>query len=115
MAAFGADIRNVRQSGQNNSWSKLDLFRYSSPGVRDFTDGQDGLPAYFSVDGNTLLLQFHNQWNGNTHVDTGDPGDFQVLDPFGFDAARTRPARSISATCSTPGSPIWPTARRHRA
>jgi hypothetical protein len=69
---------------QNSAWSTLDLFRYSSPGVRDFTDGRDGKTTYFSLDGKTLLYPFNNQYNFGTHENTGDTGDFNVLDPFGF-------------------------------
>ena len=70
-------------------WSTMDLFRYSSPGVRDYTDGKDGKAAYFSVNGNQMLLQFNNQYNGATRVNGGDTADYNALDVFGFGSPGT--------------------------
>ena len=54
------------QNGVSNDYGPLDLFRYSAPGVRDFTG-----TGYFSADGGqTLLTQFNNPRNG------GDAGDW---------------------------------------
>jgi hypothetical protein len=52
--------------------------------VRDYSDGQDGQTAYFSVDGSRLLLPFNNQYSGSTRVNNGDTADYNVLDVFGF-------------------------------
>ncbi len=74
---------------QNGVWSTMDLFRYSASGVRDFTDGRDGKATFFSVNGSQLLSQFNNQYNGATHVNSGDTADFSVLDVFGFGSPGT--------------------------
>ena len=51
-------------------WSTMDLFRYSAPGVHDYTDGRDGETTYFSSDGTTLSsnagLSFNNQYQFTT-------------------------------------------------
>ncbi len=53
------------------SYSVADLYRYSSPGVRDLTSGGLGSTAYFSIDnGNTNL----GSWNNNPF--NGDLGDW---------------------------------------
>ena len=57
-------------------YTALDLFRYSSPGVRDLTPG----PGYFSVDGKTMLMAYNNPQNGG---DVGDWASSVVGDSFG--------------------------------
>jgi Ca2+-binding RTX toxin-like protein len=66
-------------------WAPMDLFRYSSPGQRDFTGGRDGLPTFFSVDGASLLTEFHNSVNTAGVFDGQDLGDwgFTTGDAFG--------------------------------
>jgi PEP-CTERM motif len=68
----------------------LDLFRYSAPGVRSYSNVQTTNPfAYFSIDGGATVLSYFNQTNG---ADYGDwlsnpiPAGFgpQVQDAFGF-------------------------------
>ena len=59
----------VQALGENfgpNVYEPLDLFRYSSSGIRDLTYG-DG---YFSIDGTNLLMQYNNPNSG------GDPADW---------------------------------------
>ena len=70
---------------QNSVWSTMDLFRYSSPGVRDLTDGRDGKTTYFSSNGSTLSsLPFNNEYNSNgTKNNSGDTADFTQQDAFG--------------------------------
>jgi FG-GAP-like repeat len=72
---------------QNSLWSTMDLFRYSSAGVRDYTDGRDRLATYFSYDGTNLSssagLSFNNEFRGSTQVNTEDTADFNQLDVFG--------------------------------
>jgi hypothetical protein len=65
----------------DNTYTPLDLFRYSSPGVRDLTPG----PGYFSINGTTLLAQFNNP-----AANGGDAGDWasSVADDS-FDAFST--------------------------
>ncbi len=82
MGRIGALGKNTDNAG-HTLWSTMDLFRYSASGVRDFTDGQDGSAAFFSVDGNQLLLQFNNQYSGATKVNNGDTADFIASDVFG--------------------------------
>lgn len=66
------------------NWGPLDLFRYSSPGVRDYSGGANGQPAYFSVNGTALLVKFHNAFK-NGKFDGQDFGDWDGTkgDAFG--------------------------------
>ena len=57
---------SLGQNFGNNVYEPLDLFRYSSPGVRDLAYG----PGNFSINGQTLLTAFNDPDNG------GDPGDW---------------------------------------
>ncbi|MGA7810791.1 MAG: hypothetical protein WCB02_39950, partial [Bradyrhizobium sp.] len=70
---------------QNSFWSVMDLFRYNSSGVADYSDGRDGLTTYFSYNGGTTLssLSFNNEYSGSSHVNGGDTADFTQLDVFG--------------------------------
>jgi FG-GAP-like repeat len=51
-------------NGQSGLYTPLDLFRYSSPGVRDFSPGHND---FFSIEGQQLLTEFnnHNQFGGD--------------------------------------------------
>jgi FG-GAP-like repeat/FG-GAP repeat len=51
-------------NGQSGLYTPLDLFRYSSPEVRDFSPGNND---FFSIDGQQLLTEFnnHNQFGGD--------------------------------------------------
>lgn len=71
---------------QNGWWSLMDLFRYAAPGQHDYTGGTDGLASFFSVDGTTLLAQFHNSLNSSGVFDTQDFADWNASvhgDAFG--------------------------------
>lgn len=89
-------------NGATNDYGPIDLFRYSSPGVRD-TSGN----GYFSADGgHTLLTQFNNprnggdvaDWNpdvqgdsfGDGYLGTASPlsaTDLKVMDVLGYKLA----------------------------
>src|SRR5579863_1113377 len=75
--------------GPSSAWSTMDLFRYSSAGVPDDTDGRDGQTTYFSYDGGIQLssaagLSFNNEFNSaGTQVNSGDTADFTEQDVFG--------------------------------
>ena len=57
--------------GQPFHYSPMDLFRYSSPGVRDVSTGGNGSTAYFSINnGSTDLGSWNNQ------ISNGDLGDW---------------------------------------
>jgi hypothetical protein len=57
--------------GQPFRYSPMDLFRYSSPGVRDVSTGGNGSTAYFSINnGSTDLGSWNNQ------ISNGDLGDW---------------------------------------
>ncbi|MGO9698491.1 MAG: NF038122 family metalloprotease [Xanthobacteraceae bacterium] len=57
--------------GQPFRYSPMDLFRYSSPGVRDVATGSNGSTAYFSINnGSTDLGSWNNQ------ISNGDLGDW---------------------------------------
>jgi hypothetical protein len=88
MGRIGGLGKNT-DNGGNPIWSTMDLFRYSASGVHDFSDGQDGKTAYFSVDGIQMLVPFNNQYSGATRVNDGDTADFSVLDVFGFGSPGT--------------------------
>jgi hypothetical protein len=69
----------------NYAWSTMDLFRYSSAGVRDLTDGRDGKTTYFSANGSTLSsLSFNNEYNSSgVQTNVGDTADFTQNDVYG--------------------------------
>ena len=78
----------------------LDLFRYSAPGVRNYSNTQTTSPfAYFSIDGGNTVLSYFNQTSG---ADFGDwlsnpiPNGFgvQVQDAFGEPG--TNPALGVN-------------------
>jgi hypothetical protein len=118
-------------------WQPLDLFRYAAGTTtpkHDYTGGHDGKAAYFSIDGKTLLTQFHDpistkgaddgqdfaDWNG-----TGDafgvteynsatlqitPGavtdtDLRVLDILGWTPTAPSPYRIVQKQVA-PGAPF---------
>ena len=61
---------------QPQDYSAIDLFRYSSAGVRDLTDGGSGNTAYFSINnGNTNL----GSWNND--LSNGDLADWYPSGP----------------------------------
>ena len=76
---------------QNGIWSTMDLFRYSSAGTLDDTDGKTvngktNSNPYFSYDGGTILSpqQFNDRYGPNPPNDpTGDTADFINYDVFG--------------------------------
>ena len=74
---------------QNSVWSTMDLFRYTSAGVPDYTDGRDGKTTYFSYNGGTTTsvtvgLSFNNEYNSSdVKVNSGDVADFTQQDVFG--------------------------------
>jgi hypothetical protein len=70
---------------QNSIWSAMDLFRFSSPNVRDFSDGRDGITTYFSANGSVLSsLSFNNEYSSSvTKNNSGDTADFAQQDVFG--------------------------------
>jgi hypothetical protein len=83
---------------QNGAWSTMDLFRYSAPGVRDFSDGRDGKTTYFSAKGSVLsTISFNNEYNSNGNkVNTGDTADFTQQDVFGI--GRSGETNALSQT-----------------
>ncbi len=104
------------------NWGPLDLFRYSSPGMRDYSGGADGQPAYFSADGTTLLARFHNAFGtgtfdgqdfGDWDRTTGDafgpggpgsPGQLTATDLRVLDILGWTPATSSSPPGTTPSA-----------
>jgi len=61
---------------QPYNYSPIDLFRYSSPGVRDLTTGGAGSTAYFSINNGTTNL---GTWNNRTS--NGDLADWYPEGP----------------------------------
>jgi hypothetical protein len=60
------------------SYTLMDLFRYSAPGVRQVTNGD---PAYFSIDNGNHVYYY---WN-NPALAKGDLGDWAPSGPNGFE------------------------------
>ena len=101
--SFGQDVTSILEheisegvmgrvgglGDQNGVWSTMDLFRFSSPGVRDFTDGRDGLTTHFSVNGSPLSsLSFNNEFLSNgTQANFDDTADFTQSDVYGTNQA----------------------------
>jgi hypothetical protein len=56
---------------QPDDYAPIDLYRYSSPGVRDLTTGGSGSTAYFSIDNGDTNL---GSWNNNPS--NGDLADW---------------------------------------
>ena len=76
---------------QNGFWSVMDLFRYNSSGVADYSDGRDGQTTYFSYNGGATLssLSFNNEFNSSgQQVNGGDTADFVQQDVFGTGHSR---------------------------
>jgi hypothetical protein len=106
------------------TYTPLDLFRYSSPGVRDLTPGSGS----FSINGTTLLSQFDNSlanggdagdWASSVGNDSFDafstPGvanpvtstDLAVMDVIGFTPAgvvTSNPAANVQSVTASPGT-----------
>jgi hypothetical protein len=67
----------------------LDLFRYSAPGVRSYSNTQTTTPySYFSINGGNTVVSYFNQTNGADYADwlsNPIPAGFgpQVQDAFG--------------------------------
>ena len=63
---------SVLGSGTTGPVGSLDLFRYSAPGVRSFSQSAD-VSAYFSINGGSSNLVYFNQYGNNS--DFGDWGN----------------------------------------
>ena len=80
-STIGADL--------NGPVGDLDLYRYSAPGVRSYSNTQTTSPyAYFSINGGTTVLSYFNQTSGADYADwLSDPIPAgygpQVQDAFG--------------------------------
>ena len=61
---------------QPYDYAPIDLFRYSSPGVRDLTTGGSGSTAYFSINNGSTNL---GSWNNNPN--NGDLADWYPSGP----------------------------------
>jgi autotransporter passenger strand-loop-strand repeat protein len=65
-----------RVGGDGSTNGITDLFRYSAPGVLDTTLGQDAKPAFFSINGTTLLTEFHDPIAADGSTDGADSADW---------------------------------------
>ena len=83
---------------QNSSWGPMDLFRYAAPGQHDYSGGQDGAPSFFSVDGTTLLTQFHNSLNTSGVFDGQDFADWNSTQGDAFGPGGPGSPGTVSAT-----------------
>jgi len=107
----------IEDLGEDGNDTPLDLFRYTSPGVRDLRPG----PGSFSINGTDLLAQFNNSaanggdagdWASSVRDDSFDdasepgianvvsPTDLRVMDVLGYTpvAALATPATVLSIT-----------------
>ncbi len=89
-------IGGLGLTGAGN-WGPLDLFRYSSPGVRSYSGGADGQPAYFSVDGAALLVKYHNAFKTG-RFDGQDFGDWDDVKGDAFGSGGPRSPGQLTAT-----------------
>ena len=82
---------------QPNFYGLMDLYRYSSPGVRSVAAGGSGSTAYFSIDNGTTKLATWNNNPGN-----GDLGDWYPSGPAagGRDAANDYSSSGVINTFS---------------
>ena len=58
-------------SGTTGAVGPLDLFRYSAPGVRSYSQSENIAP-YFSINGGTTNLVYFNQYSGADYADWGN-------------------------------------------
>jgi hypothetical protein len=65
-----------------DSYTEMDLYRYSAAGTRQLADQG---PAYFSYDGQNLLMQWNNH-SGVAPADGGDLGDWLTTTPYTADS-----------------------------
>jgi tryptophan-rich protein len=70
------DMGRVSLLPYQPDYAPIDLYRYSSPGVRDLSTGGTGSTAYFSIDGGTTNL---GTWNNNPS--NGDLADWYPSGP----------------------------------
>jgi autotransporter passenger strand-loop-strand repeat protein len=73
---------------QNSVWSAMDLFRFTSAGAPDYSDGRDDQITYFSANGGQTLssddgLSFNNEDMAGQPTNGGDTADFTEQDVFG--------------------------------
>ncbi len=108
---------------QNSWWGPMDLFRYAAANQHDYTGGRDGLASFFSVDGTTMLMPFHNSlstagvfdgqdfsdWASEVSGDAFGPGgpnapgtmtptDLRVMDILGWTPSGTAPTPTANFT-----------------
>jgi hypothetical protein len=111
----------ISMLNSSSSYSDLDLFRYSSPGVRTFVGTQTG---YFSANGGTTNL---NYFNSNPNGDFGDwatsagndsydafsnsgvvnpvtQADLTVMNVLGYNPASTGTGPTVSSITATSDS-----------
>ena len=82
---------------QPSAYDLMDLYRYTSPGVRDLTTGGAGSTAYFSINNGATNL---GTWNNNPS--NGDLGDWYPTGPApgGNDAANDYSSSGVLNTFS---------------
>jgi hypothetical protein len=77
-------------------WSTMDLFRYTSAGQADYSNGRDGQTTYFSADGGSSVsdtglpnkgaptLSYNNQYSSSGSLaNSGDTADWVQQNVFG--------------------------------
>jgi hypothetical protein len=74
-----------------NDYGIMDLFRYSSPGVRALSPGL----GYFSVDGQTMLTEFNN-----SKVTPGDQADWDPNTVYGDSFGSSAPSEQEDVTAT---------------
>ena len=110
------DMGRVSLLNEPNQYSVTDLFRYSSPGVRDLTTGGIGSTAYFSINnGATNLGSWNNDasngdladWYGNNIPNGGDDA-FDDYSPAGVvNAFSSSDVALMEALGWTGAEPTW--------
>ena len=110
------DMGRVSLLDEPNQYSVTDLFRYSSPGVRDLTTGGFGSTAYFSIDnGATNLGSWNNNanngdladWYGNNIPNGGDDAFDDYSSPGVLNAFSSSDVTLMEALGWTVVEPTW--------
>jgi Ca2+-binding RTX toxin-like protein len=91
--------RNASLGVADSHWAPMDLFRFTTAGVRDFTGGSDGQTTVFGLDSTHLTsLIFHNSVDAAGKFDGEDLGDWDFVRGDSFGPGGPNSPGAVSAT-----------------